>query len=230
MQIRISTADDAYTNARREDLIQILDGLGAESRRLEREIAELQQTKTNLECGADSRRVAQEETEQRLAELSILAGTAPAKGPGSGCGSPTRTGGERRRAAGRGAGDAGRRRRGDRVQRQVRVVASTWFGSRRQRADRRRSGDHRPVTMEVIGDPHSLEEAARFRGGIVSEITGPRVGGQVTIERLDEIDISSLHTPERRISTLGQHLLRPPRGDRRSATRPCAPVDSQEPL
>ena len=43
MQIRLNAADDAYTNARREDLIQILDGLGAESRRLESEIRELQQ-------------------------------------------------------------------------------------------------------------------------------------------------------------------------------------------
>ena len=42
MQIRINTADDTYTTARREDLIQLLDGLGAESRRLESEIAELE--------------------------------------------------------------------------------------------------------------------------------------------------------------------------------------------
>ena len=45
----------------------------------------------------------------------------------------------------------------------------------------------RPITMEVIGDSHSLEEAARFRGGLVSEITGPRIGGSVSIERLDEV-------------------------------------------
>ena len=43
----------------------------------------------------------------------------------------------------------------------------------------------RPITFEVIGDPHSLEEAARFRGGIVSEITGPKIGGQVQIEPLE---------------------------------------------
>ena len=50
-----------------------------------------------------------------------------------------------------------------------------------------------PIMFEVIGDPHSLEEAARFRGGIVSEITGPRIGGQVQIEQLDRVVIDSLH-------------------------------------
>ena len=33
MQIRINAADATYTTARREDLISLLDGLGAESRR-----------------------------------------------------------------------------------------------------------------------------------------------------------------------------------------------------
>jgi hypothetical protein len=35
MQIQINTADDTYASARREDLIQLLDGLSEESRRLE---------------------------------------------------------------------------------------------------------------------------------------------------------------------------------------------------
>ena len=55
----------------------------------------------------------------------------------------------------------------------------------------------RPITIEVIGDPHSLEEAAQFRGGIVSEITGPKIGGQVQIDELDRVVIESLHADER---------------------------------
>ena len=50
-----------------------------------------------------------------------------------------------------------------------------------------------PITIEVIGDPHSLEEAARFRGGIVCEITGPKIGGQVQIDQLDRVVVESLH-------------------------------------
>ena len=44
MLIRSNAADDTYRTARREDLIQLLDGLSTESRRLENEIAELEQT------------------------------------------------------------------------------------------------------------------------------------------------------------------------------------------
>jgi uncharacterized protein YlxW (UPF0749 family) len=196
MQIRLNAADDAYTNARREDLIQILDGLGAESRRLESEIAELQQTKSNLQSGVDSRRVAQEETEQRLSELSILAGTVPAKGPGI----RMRIRDPEQKVTASVLLDAVQEMRDAGAEAiefndQVRVVASTWLASDSDTVvvDGRRL--QRPFTMEVIGDPHSLEEAAQFRGGLVSEITGPRIGGTVTIERLDEVEISSLHSP-----------------------------------
>ena len=196
MQIRLNSADDAYTNARREDLIQILDGLGAESRRLESEIRELQQTKTNLQSGADSRRVAQEESELRLDELSILAGTVPAKGPGI----SMRISDPDRKVTASVLLDAVQEMRDAGAEviefnGQVRVVASTWFGT--DGTDLIVDGQRlqRPITMEAIGDPHSLEEAARFRGGLVSEITGPRIGGAVSIERLDDLEITSLHSP-----------------------------------
>ena len=196
MQIRLNAADDAYTNARREDLIQILDGLGAESRRLESEIRELQQTKTNLESGADSQRVAKEESELRLDELSILAGTVPAKGPGI----SMRISDPDRKVTASVLLDAVQEMRDAGAEviefnDQVRVVASTWFGT--DGTDLIVDGQRlqRPITMKAIGDSHSLEEAARFRGGLVSEITGPRIGGAVSIERLDDLEITSLHSP-----------------------------------
>jgi hypothetical protein len=83
MQIRINATGDTYASARREDLIQLLDGLSAESRRLEGEIAQLEQTRSNLQSGADTQRVAREEAEKHLSELSILAGTVPAEGTGN---------------------------------------------------------------------------------------------------------------------------------------------------
>ena len=45
----------------------------------------------------------------------------------------------------------------------------------------------------MIGDPHSLEEGARFRGGLVIEITGAGIGGQVQIDQLDRLVVESLH-------------------------------------
>ena len=194
MQIRINTADDAYTNARREDLIQLLDGLGSESRRLESEIADLEQTRSELRSGADTERVARDEARQRTEELAILAGTAPAEGPGI----------RLRIADPNGKVDADvlldaveeMRDAGAEVievNDSVRVVASTWFGTDASGLVVDGTRVTRPLTFDVIGDPHSLEEAARFRGGLVSAITGPGIGGQVQIDQESRVVVASLH-------------------------------------
>lgn len=194
MQIRINTADDAYTNARREDLIQLLDGLGSESRRLESEIADLERTRTELQSGADTQRVARSEAQRRTEELAILAGTAPAEGPGI----------RMRIADPAGKVDADilldaveeMRDAGAEVievNDTIRVVASSWFGASPAGLVIDGKPVSRPITFEVVGDPHSLEEGARFRGGIVSEITGPGVGGQVQIDQQSRLVVESLH-------------------------------------
>ena len=195
MQIRINKADDTYTTARREDLISLLDGLGAESRRLEAEIADLELTKAGLQSGVDRQRLARENAEKRREELSILAGTVAVEGPGIrmrimdpnsrvNYGVLLNAVGELR--------DAGAEV--IELNDTVRVVASTWFGTDA-------AGDllvdgkpvTRPITIEAIGDSHSLEEGARFRGGIVSEIEGPKIGGQVSIEQSTRVVVQSLH-------------------------------------
>jgi uncharacterized protein YlxW (UPF0749 family) len=200
LQIRSNAADDAYTTARREDLVQLLDGLGQESQRLEAEIAELERTRTQLRSGADIDRVAREQAQQRLNELSILAGTAPAQGPGirMRIADPNNLvestvlldAVEELRDAGAEVIE---------INDQVRVVASTWFGQNGNVLVIDGQVVERPLVVEAIGEPHSLEEGAQFRGGIVSEITGPRIGGQVQIEQLDRVLVTSLHslTPHR---------------------------------
>jgi uncharacterized protein YlxW (UPF0749 family) len=195
MQIRINTSDATYSSARREDLIQLLDGLGAESRRLEGEIAELERTRTNLLSGADKKRTAREESRKRVQDLSILAGTVPADGPGIRMliADPAgRVDAEVLLDAVEELRDAGAEV--IEINDTARVVASTWFG-RDEQGGLLVDGTPitRPITIEAIGDPHSLEEAARFRGGIVSEIEGPRIGGQVQIARPEPVAIDSLH-------------------------------------
>ena len=194
VQIRVNAADDTYSTARREDLVQLLDGLGSESRRLEGEIGDLERTRSELKSGADTQQVARQEAEQRVSELAILAGTAPAQGPGIRMRITDPAGKvdadvlldavEEMRDAGAEVIE---------IDDTVRVVASTWFGS--DAAGLLVDGKQvdRPITLEVIGDPHSLEEAARFRGGIVSEITGPTINGSVQIEQEDRIVVQSLH-------------------------------------
>ncbi len=195
VQVRLSSADDAYTNARREDLIQILDGLGAESRRLESEVAELEQTKSDLQSGADRQSVARTQTERRLTQLAILAGTAPAVGPGirlTITDPKSLVTGEVLLDAVEEMRDAGAEV--IEINDQVRVVASSWFATRNSALVVDGRVMTRPLTIEVIGDPHSLEEAASFRGGLVSEITGPRIGGQVGIQQIQRLEIDSLHS------------------------------------
>ena len=196
MQIRANDSGDTYQNARREDLVQILDGLGVESRRLEAEVAELQGTKAGLQSGADSQRVAREDAQQRVDELAILAGTAPARGSGirMRISDPDNKVGadvvldavEEMRDAGAEVIE---------IDGQARVVASTWFGDDGTTLVVDGVAVQRPLTLTVIGDPHSLEEAARFRGGIVSEITGPKIGGDVLIDQSEDLVVTSLHAP-----------------------------------
>jgi uncharacterized protein YlxW (UPF0749 family) len=194
-QLRIQSAENVYSGSRREDLIQILDGLGAESRRLESEIVELEQTRADLQSGADRQSVARTETERRLAALAILAGTAPASGPGirlTITDPAAKVTGEVILDAVEELRDAGAEV--IEINDTSRVVASTWFGNSDTALIVDGRTVARPIIVEAIGDPHSLEEAASFRGGLVSEITGPRIGGRVEIEQVSRLRIDSLHS------------------------------------
>jgi len=196
IQVRLTSADDTYAAARREDLVLLLDGLDAESRRLEREIADLERTRSSLQSGADRSQVAREEAAQRVTELSVLAGTVPAEGPGIRMLIADPRGQvtadvlldavEEMRDAGAEVIE---------INDSVRVVASTWFGSDARGLVVGGVPVRTPLVLEVIGDPHALEEAARFRGGIVSEITGPRIGGAVQVDRSSRLAVESLHRP-----------------------------------
>jgi uncharacterized protein YlxW (UPF0749 family) len=195
MQIKINTTDATYSSARREDLIQLLDGLGAESRRLEGEIAQLEQTRTSLKSGADSGRTARDAVRKQVQDLSILAGTVPAEGPGirMRISDPAgRVDAEVLLDAVEELRDAGAEV--IEINDTVRIVASSWFGQDGQGGLLVDGASvTRPITIEAIGDPHALEEAAQFRGGIVSEIEGPRIGGHVQIDKPNPVAIDSLH-------------------------------------
>ena len=71
MQVRSQAQQTDYSTMRRADLVQLLDDLNSESRRLEAEIAQLEETKRQLQSGADSERVAREEAQRRLDVLRV---------------------------------------------------------------------------------------------------------------------------------------------------------------
>lgn len=81
LQVRVD-ANDQLDQARRTELVQILSDLNQRSSRLENEIEELEATRRELASGADTEQVALEQTATRARQLAVLAGTAPAQGPG----------------------------------------------------------------------------------------------------------------------------------------------------
>lgn len=197
VQVRQNLAGDGYANARREDLIEILDGLGQSSRRLESEIADLQARKAQLSSGANQAETARSQAEQQIKVLGILAGTLPAQGPGvritlNDPNAKVESGNlldaiEELRDAGAEA---------IQINGRARVVASTDFTDEPPgiRVDGERLQP--PYVIEAIGDSHNLSEAARFPGGLVSEVTGPQINGTAEVKEVQTLRITALHTPQ----------------------------------
>jgi uncharacterized protein YlxW (UPF0749 family) len=197
VQVRQNLADDGYANARREDLIEILDGLGQSTRRLEAEIAELEARKSQLSSGADRAENARAQAEQQIKVLGILAGTLPAQGPGvritlTDPNGKVESGNlldaiEELRDAGAEA---------IQINGKVRVVASTDFTD--DPPGIRVDGEkvQAPYVIEAIGDSHNLSGAATFPGGLVSEVTGPQINGRAEVKEIQTLHITALHTPQ----------------------------------
>jgi uncharacterized protein YlxW (UPF0749 family) len=189
-QLTTKATDDQYATARRADLIQLLDTATSETQRLESELAQLKTTRDKLQSGVDSAKVAQTEAQNRLDNLGILNGTIAATGPGirvviydpesKVTGSTLLDAVEEFRDAGAEVIE---------INDSVRVVASTWFASRNSDLIVDGTSVMRPIVIDVIGDGHALEEAARFRGGLVSQVT--QLGGTVTISQQTTVSVTT---------------------------------------
>lgn len=196
LQVRTNANDDTYRNARQDDLVQILDGLNSESRRLQSEIANLQKTQQSLRSGADRQRVARSEARKRIGQLGILAGTERAEGPGVRI---TVTdphakltpelmleGVEELRDAGAEAMEINGR---------VRVVAQTWFEE--AHGGIRVDGQvlRPPYTFDVIGDPGTLARALSFPGGFKDSVAYD--GGRVAVTQARTVKVTVTRAPVR---------------------------------
>ncbi|WP_022910087.1 DUF881 domain-containing protein [Aestuariimicrobium kwangyangense] len=195
-QVRVRSADDTYAGMRRADLVQILDQLNANATKLRQDIANEEAAQRDLQSGADSRKVAQEKANARLKELQVLAGTVAATGPGivitvvdpehQVTGDMVLDAVEEMRDAGAEAVDVNG----------VRVVAQTWFGGSAGAVTVNGAPLQPPYVITVIGEPHALEEGARFRGGLVSQVQAPQVGARVDISTRDSVEITSTTQPK----------------------------------
>lgn len=196
-QVRSNQQDDNFVGARQGDLIQFINNLSLASQRAETEIAQLQETRDALGNDTEARRTALALSRRQADTLGILAGTVPAVGPGI---RATVTGG------GTGVGsdqllnglqelrDAGAEV--IEINGTVRVVAQT---SLQDTADGGVLVDGAvlkpPYIIEAIGDPSDLSVALDFTGGFVSDVQS--VGGKVTVDELDKVDVLSVRAPRR---------------------------------
>lgn len=195
MQIRAGSQTD-YASMSRADLVQMLDDLNEESRKLDGELTTLEETRQQLQSGADRQQVARQEARRRLDVLSILGGTAPAQGAGvriiindpAGKVTPEilLNALEEMRDAGAEVIE---------INDSIRVVGSSWVGTAASGLVVDDLPVTRPIVLDIIGEPHALTEAARFRGGLVSEVEDERVGGSVTILSEQQVVVSTVRSP-----------------------------------
>jgi uncharacterized protein YlxW (UPF0749 family) len=196
-QVRLTGGNDRYAGMRQSDLVEVLNGLSAASRRAEADLTRLQDTRDSLASRSQRRRVALQQARSEVASLGILAGTVPAVGPGIHVTVSVRPGHqvkvndlldglEELRDAGAEAMEINGR---------VRVVAQTWFEE--AHGGIRVDGQvlRPPYTFDVIGDPGTLARALSFPGGFKDSVAYD--GGRVAVTQARTVKVTVTRAPVR---------------------------------
>ncbi|MBT8225080.1 MAG: DUF881 domain-containing protein [Dactylosporangium sp.] len=195
-QFHGNTTDEQLASARPEDLVRILSDLDARQKRLQEEISDLEESRRQLESGAQGLDAALAEAKRRADELGILAGTLPAQGQGLAIVFAPRTAAIRASSLLdaveelRGAGAEAMQIQGG-TGATVRIVASTYLVDS--------DGDvlidgvilAAPYTVEVIGDPQTMQTALQIPGGVIDSVE--QRGGTVSVQQRDSVTVSALH-------------------------------------
>jgi uncharacterized protein YlxW (UPF0749 family) len=160
--------DELYRSARTEDLVQILDDLGARQDRLEAEGARLGALQRDLEAGSTVDAVA--EAQRQLEALQVLTGTTPVVGPGLTIVITDPDGAvdapllldavQELRDAGAEAIQVG----------STRVVVDTWFADADGGVVVNGEPLTGPVRIAAIGDPETMTAAVSIPGGLADSV------------------------------------------------------------
>jgi uncharacterized protein YlxW (UPF0749 family) len=193
VQVRLTRTDDNFSGARRDDLVTLLDSLSGAADRASQQISDLEQTRRDLLNTSQRRSAAVAEERTRLSVLQILTGTVAAVGPGvtvtisdpdAAVTAPILLNGvDELRDAGAEAIE---------LDNAVRVVASTSIVDRNGVLVADGTALHPPYVIDVIGSPHTLQEAVMFPGGLSDEVK--QVGGTADVHEANVVQIASLHT------------------------------------
>jgi uncharacterized protein YlxW (UPF0749 family) len=196
VQIQLTRSSDDFAGQRRQDLVELLDSLSGASDRAQQQINQLEGTRDQLASSSSRQSAALANARQRLADLQILAGTAPATGPGvvitikdpeaSVTAASMLNGIEELRDAGAEALQ---------VNHTVRLVASSWVSGTPGRITIDGHLLHAPYVIVAVGSAHTLSDAVGFPGGLSDEIAS--LGGQVTVQEEGSVSVTALHPAER---------------------------------
>lgn len=184
----------ALAKARESDLVQLLDDLSQRQARLEQDRLSLQAAEQRLTSADDEQRLA--EARRRATSLAVLAGTAPAQGPGI-----QMT-----------IADPGHKIEStvllDAVQElrdaggyamsinTTRVVVDTWFADKTGAVVISGVQATPPYVFLVLGDPQTLATALQIPGGVADTVRTN--GGRFSVADRDVVSVSAvvpLRTP-----------------------------------
>lgn len=170
---QVRQGDDSLEGASQQELVRLLDESGRHASDLEVENAELDRTLEALRSGQEDDVAAQNAAEERLEDLEILAGTAPAEGRGVVV-SIADPNGELRASTLLGVIQELRNAGAEVIQiEDVRVIASSSITTT-PTGSLRVDGTEidAPYEIRAIGDPSVMEPALRIPGGAADSVAG----------------------------------------------------------
>ncbi|HET9022119.1 MAG TPA: DUF881 domain-containing protein [Ornithinibacter sp.] len=190
-QVR-QTSIQGLENLREDELVRIFAGVDQDGDRLGDEIQGLESSLQLLQSQSTNDAEAQRAAQERLDALGILAGTAPARGPGIvltirdpdlEVTSPVILDAiQELRDAGAEAIQIGDQR----------VVASTWFSQTDSGISVSGTELRPPYIIRAIGDGSTLAGAMEIPGGVSATVR--RAGGETDVQIRDELDVDALLT------------------------------------
>jgi uncharacterized protein YlxW (UPF0749 family) len=197
-QVRETKSGDSLDTARPADLLVLLDSLRQREATLNTEVAELQNTLNTMQASGNTDQAAIKSAQARLAALSILVGAVGATGPGVTVKIDDPGPGvapeamldviNELRAAGAEAIEI------NDGHQSVRVGVDTWVAGVSGSLTIDNKALSPPYSIVAIGDPPTLAAAMNIPGGAEDSIK--RVGGRMSVQQADHIEVTALRQPK----------------------------------
>lgn len=190
--IKKSNEPQVLSNARENELVQVLTELNRQNEQLSIEINDQEDVLDSLQSGSTQN--ANQAALDRANALGVLAGTKTVLGPGITMvlkGDSASINAFTLIDAVQELRDAG----SVAIQiNNVRVVANTWFIDTVGGVSISGSVKNTPINIKVIGEPQTLETAMRIPGGFEQGVIAN--GGEIEIKRSNIVEIDAILTPE----------------------------------